>query len=223
MVEADVAAEELEELRQLQVGAALQRGVGVAPALPRLPVGVLELVLDVEEEDAGDAGQHRGGHLDQQPVDRADRRDRRPTRMKKRDVGQPDAVDLARAHVLVPEARADHQRPERADDEEDPGAAEEPVGEAALPGARLVLGDGQRLDVALAAAVEVPGGAVVDGMVVAPVGERLEDEQAGDPADPDGCRAWLGRNEPWVQSWKTMKVRSRKPEVGIASARTSQG
>ena len=59
-------------------------------------------------------------------------------------------MDLARAHVLVPEARADHQRPERADDEEDAGAAEQPIGEPSLPGARRVLGDGQRLDVTLA-------------------------------------------------------------------------
>ena len=28
------------------------------------------------------------------------------------------------------------------------------------------------------------------------------------------------RNEPCVQSWKTMKVRSRNPAVGIASAST---
>ena len=33
----------------------------------------------------------------------------------------------------------------------------------------------------------------------------------------------VGTNEPWAQSWKTMKVRRRKPEVGIASASTSQG
>ncbi len=32
----------------------------------------------------------------------------------------------------------------------------------------------------------------------------------------------VGRNEPWAQSWKTMKVRSRKPAAGIARARVSQ-
>jgi hypothetical protein len=30
------------------------------------------------------------------------------------------------------------------------------------------------------------------------------------------------KSEPCVQSWKRMKVRSRKPAVGIESARTSQ-
>ena len=32
----------------------------------------------------------------------------------------------------------------------------------------------------------------------------------------------LGRNEPCVQSWKRMNVRSRKPAVGIVSASASQ-
>ena len=33
---------------------------------------------------------------------------------------------------------------------------------------------------------------------------------------------FVGMNEPWVQSWKTMKVRSRKPAAGIARARVIQ-
>src|SRR6266513_4012664 len=45
VVQADVAGEELEHLRQLQVRRALERGVGVAPFLAPFPVGVLELVL----------------------------------------------------------------------------------------------------------------------------------------------------------------------------------
>jgi len=32
----------------------------------------------------------------------------------------------------------------------------------------------------------------------------------------------FGKNEPWVQSWKMMKVRSVKPATGIASSSTSQ-
>ena len=34
---------------------------------------------------------------------------------------------------------------------------------------------------------------------------------------------FVGRNEPWAQSWKTMKVRSRNPAAGIARARVTQG
>jgi hypothetical protein len=32
----------------------------------------------------------------------------------------------------------------------------------------------------------------------------------------------FGRKEPWAQSWKTMKVRSRKPAAGTARARVIQ-
>src|SRR5918997_168423 len=45
VVEPDVAREELERLRQAEVRASAQGGVGVAPALRALPVGVLKLVL----------------------------------------------------------------------------------------------------------------------------------------------------------------------------------
>ena len=62
----------------------------------------------------------------------------------------------------------------------------------------------------------------MDGVVVAPVAERLEDEQAGEAAEPEVRLACSGRNEPWAQSWKTMKVRRRKPAAGIARARVIQ-
>src|ERR687887_1860956 len=45
VVQADVAREELQHLRELEIAAAPQRGIGVAPAVGALPVGVLELVL----------------------------------------------------------------------------------------------------------------------------------------------------------------------------------
>ena len=53
VVQADVPGEELQRLRQVQVGAALERRLGVAPVLGTLPVDVLELVLHVEQPDAG--------------------------------------------------------------------------------------------------------------------------------------------------------------------------
>jgi len=53
VMQADVAGEELQHRRQLQVRAAAQRRVGVVPAVGVLPVGVLELMLNVEQPDAG--------------------------------------------------------------------------------------------------------------------------------------------------------------------------
>jgi len=55
VMQADVAREELQELWQLQITAAAQRGVRVAPVAGALPIGVLELVLHVEQPDAGRA------------------------------------------------------------------------------------------------------------------------------------------------------------------------
>ena len=113
----------------------MQGRVGVAPALAGLPVGVLELVLDVEEEDAGDAGEDRGRHLHQQPGGRADDPDR-----SRRAAGRARCWSARRCGrwrgriFFVQNARADHQRPDRADPEHHHRAAEEPVGEASLPG-----------------------------------------------------------------------------------------
>ena len=51
VVEPDVAGEEAEDPRKFEVGASLERGVVEAPCFACLPVGVLELMLHVEEPD----------------------------------------------------------------------------------------------------------------------------------------------------------------------------
>ena len=151
-------------------------------------------MLDVEHADAHRAGEDRGRHLHEQPGLRG-RRARRSRRSRSPGRGSSAITlsALARAHLARPDARADHQRPDRADPEHHQRVAEQPVAQPLLPGAGQVLLDGQRRDVAGAATVEVAGGAVVDGVVVAPVRERLEDEQAGEPAEPE-VRP-LGRQE----------------------------
>jgi hypothetical protein len=62
--------------------------------------------------------------------------------------------------------------------------AEEPVADPGDQRLGVVLVDRPGGDVARAAAIEIAGGAVVVGVVVAPVGEALEDEQAEDPPAP---------------------------------------
>src|SRR6201999_449708 len=63
------------------------------------------------------------------------------------------------------------------------------IGQPPLPVAGRVLGGGQGLDVAGSAAVEVAGAAVMDGVVEAPVGVRLPDQQRGEAADPEVAAA----------------------------------
>src|SRR5579864_4871844 len=66
VMEPDIAGEEAQEPRELQVGAALERRLVVVPLLVCLPVGVLELMLDVEEPDPGAARQDQRQPLDEQ-------------------------------------------------------------------------------------------------------------------------------------------------------------
>ena len=96
-----------------------------------------------------------------------------------------DAPPVARAHRARPQTRPEHQRPQRSDPKHDERVAEEAVAEPLPPGAGDVLIEGQRQDVAGAAPVEIAGRAVMDGVGVAPVRERLEGEQPAQPADPE--------------------------------------
>ena len=77
--------------------------------------------------------------------------------------------------------------------EEDPGGADaehhhrmtvEPVLRAAPPWQRAILADGERMDVAGSALVEIAGGGVMDGMGAAPVIVRREGEDADGAAGP---------------------------------------
>ena len=65
VVQPDVAGKELQDLRQLEVGAAAQCGLPVAPVIGALPVGVFELVLNIKEPDPDRAGEQRRGCPDQ--------------------------------------------------------------------------------------------------------------------------------------------------------------
>src|SRR5664280_1725297 len=101
VVQADVAGEELEHLGQLQIGAAAQRGVGVAPAVGALPVGVLELVLDVEQPDAGGAREQHCGRLHEQVVAPAHQPAQRSHEHGQGDVGADHAAAQARSRRSV--------------------------------------------------------------------------------------------------------------------------
>ena len=205
VVQPDVAGEELQHLRQLQVGAAAQRGVGVGPVAVALPEGVLELVLDVEQPDPGGAREQRRRALDQQEVAPADSRTQAQAistasamLVRARCGGSAGAPRAARCAGRGSSRRAVRGRTSRA------GCGTAGSRRRPLNGAGVVLGDGQRRDVALAAAVEVRGGRVMDGVVVAPAAETAR-RRARPSALPSQMLARLeGRNEPCAQSWKTM-------------------
>ncbi len=80
------------------------------------------------------------------------------------------------------EAVEDGKDQERADGEHDERVAAEAVDELAGGGEGLVFGDGEGVHVAHAAPVEVAGGGMVDGMVVAPLVVGGEGDQPGEDA-----------------------------------------
>ena len=127
VVQADVAGEELQRLRELEVGAAAQRRVGERPGLGVLPVGVLELVLDVEEEDARRAAQPHGGHLHEQVLAPADQPAQPADQDQEGDVGEDHAAPDARLHTVPDEARQDDERVDRPDPEHHQRVAEQAV------------------------------------------------------------------------------------------------
>ena len=81
-------------------------------------------------------------------------------------------------------ARLEDERVERPEPEHHERVAEQAVEEPPAPRHRRVLRDRQRVHVAGPAPVEVPGGAVVDGVVVAPAVEGLEDDDPERDAEP---------------------------------------
>src|SRR5438270_9175417 len=97
MVQPDVACEELQDSGELQVGAAVQRRVGEAPAVVTLPVHALELMLDVEKPYPGRARQHRAGELHEQHG--------RPSEQHAQATYQGDECDVG-SKDLEPEAPA---------------------------------------------------------------------------------------------------------------------
>ena len=61
----DIAGKPVQHFRQIVVGATFHRRLVEAPLRMLPPVGVFELMLDVEEPDTESAGQEGDGQLDQ--------------------------------------------------------------------------------------------------------------------------------------------------------------
>ncbi len=133
VVQADVPAEELENLRQLQVRTALKCGLGVAPVIGALPVRVLELVLDVEQPDSGRAGEHRRRQPHEQQAVESDEPPQSGADDEQSEVGAEHAV--AHPGPLGPrgDPGSDHHREDRADAEHHERVAHHAVSETASP------------------------------------------------------------------------------------------
>ena len=184
MVQADVAGEELQHLWQPQIRAALERRLVVAPGIGALPVGILELVLDVEQPDADRAREQRGRHLNEQEALPAEQPAKQPDHRRERQVGAPHAAADPWPLAARDEAWREDHRPDRPQPEHHDRVADQPVAQPAVPRQRLVLGDRERRDIPDAAPVQIARGSVMDGVLVTPALKGREHQQPASGAEP---------------------------------------
>ena len=183
VVQADIAGEELQHLRQLQVRAALQRRLVVAPRTRSSP----------SRRPRTGAGRRRARSRPTPPASRTALTSRKSpspatstaTRSQSpvRDRCAKRCVGSA-AVAVRDEPRRQHHRDRSARARTSPPGCGTAGSPAAAPRSATVFGDGERQHVPDAAPVEVAGSRVMDGVVVAPADKRREHQQPTDGAEP---------------------------------------
>ena len=222
MVQADVAGEELQHARQLQVGAALQRGVGEAPVLACAPsrrprTGAARRTARCRPRRR--AGRRR---LHEQVLAPTDEPAERPDEQGQGDVRADDAAADARRASRAGSAGWTISAPRTARTRTSRTGCGTAGSEAPAPRPTRVLGDGQRGHVADAAPIEVAGGRVVDRVVVAPPLRTARRPRSPRTVPEPRVRA-PRRHERAVRAVvEDDEVRSRNPAAGTASASTSR-
>ena len=151
-----------------------------------VPVGVLELVLDVEQPDPDRGGQKRDRQLHQEEALDADQRAHADHDPGDGEVGRhrADPDLLAAVHQLDRQAMLEQEQVDRAERQQDQRVAQQSVAEPPPARQAEVLGHRKRGDVARAAAVEIARGGVMDGVAAPPVVVGRERQHADRPADP---------------------------------------
>ena len=150
----------------------MERGFGVVPLGLVLPVGILVLMLHVEEPGAHAGGQERHRQMDQEeclpPDHRHDHQDQRQDRR----VVPPDGGTLAVARALVDaegQPLHDHEVNRRRDHKQEEGVAEDPVRDALEARRGQILVHGHGPNIAVASLAQVGRMRVVESMVAPPI------------------------------------------------------
>ena len=223
MVEADVAREELEHLGQLQVAAAPQRRVGVAPVArrsasrcPRTGAG-RRTATRPPRPRAGRSASAPAGTRATRPASTA----RRPAPRARRSSRCTLRRMRGRAERETRRGCSDH-RVDRPEPEHHERVAKEAVPEPAPPRRRPVLRDGQREDVSDSAPVEVTGRGVMDRVTVSPALERLSRRAAPRRRPARRWRAWMAGTSRERSRGTRCTSGAESPAAGIASASTSR-
>ena len=185
VVGADIRREPAHHRRQMEIGAALERGPVEVPRAFRSPVRRLELVLHVEQPDADGPGQQRDRHLHHgEPVE-ADQETHRDDNQRRQEVAQQDVGQEppAPAQHVERQPELDDENPGRRDADHNDRVAIAAVAQLPPPGQRRVFADRQRRYIADPARVEIARGRVMDRVRIAPVFVRRERDQSDQPPD----------------------------------------
>ena len=183
VVQADIAGEPPQQPGQLEIGAAAQSSRGEIPVGAVLPIGILKLVLNVKQPDADGAGQDSDGQLHQDHFPETAEVAQDHERGQDRQVCEMNAPQLAPPDARRWKALGDDEQQYGRDDKQADGMPIGPV-ERLLPrGQRQVFFDGiGQGHVPGGAAIEVAGGGVMDGVVMAPLEIGGERHDAADTA-----------------------------------------
>src|SRR5436305_2049591 len=106
VMEPDVPGEELEDPRKPKIRAALKCRLVEAPVVVLLPVGVLELVLDIEEPDPGRAREEKRRGENDQDILPADKQAESTDDYREREGRSKDAPSQETSPSRVPGRRS---------------------------------------------------------------------------------------------------------------------
>jgi len=183
VMKADTAREPLQNRWKLEVRAPLDRRLGVVPVSVVLPVRTLELVLHEEQPEACHRREIVRGQVDEQDA-RPEQSHQGASDEEDRDVGRPDAHYLSPTHIRSPWRQAlVHHEVERADEQKEDRVSDHPVSPPSTWCTREILAHGERVDVAVTAAIEIARGGVVQRVLTPPVLERHQRENTGHVPD----------------------------------------
>ena len=183
MVQADVAGEPLQHLRQFVVGTPLQRGRRFVPFPVVRPVDVLVLVLDVEhpypqrrrDDHDGELHQKVGLQTDGQAGDHDDG--------ENREVCDVDAELLLFSRRFGGKAMCHQEHKPRTNAEGEEWKAHQAIGDARPHRCIPVLLNGHRPHVTDAAAIQIARGGMVNHVGMSPILVGRKRQHAEDVAD----------------------------------------
>ena len=182
VMKTDVAREPLQEKRQLVKGTALQARLYKFPAFVPIPVGRVEIVLDVKEPDPNRGADYQDWQLYHEIRFPPDQPAHQGDHNHQQNIGGPDTGDLTPA-LCRRDAMADEKDRQGRESQQDQWITRNAI-EGLLPPRRgEIFSHRHRVHVTGAAPVEVTGSGMMDRMVMFPAIVRRKVQKGGDPAE----------------------------------------